>query len=79
MSLELNVWKITFLQYRADRLHRSIRSIAEDSKSANHDLESRLQYLEGSFHAIHMLPKDDRIKDLEKQIDEQLEHGIFYD
>ncbi|ERE82209.1 Retroviral nucleocapsid protein Gag containing protein [Cricetulus griseus] len=61
------------LQYRANRLHRSIQSIAEDSKSANRDLKSRLQYLEGSFHAIQMLPKDDRIKDLEKHVNDQLE------
>ena len=57
------------LQNRADRIDRSIGSTAEDSISANHDLESILQYLEDCFHATQMLLRDEPIKDVEKCVE----------
>ena len=56
-------------QNRADRLERSIKSLAE----ANHDLESKLQFPDGSFHATQMLARDKSVKLLKNCVEGQLQ------
>ncbi|ERE83722.1 ribosome production factor 1-like protein [Cricetulus griseus] len=53
-------------------LAQIIHSMSDGSTVTGQKLESRIGYLEGNLHAIQMLSKEENIKGLEAQVDEEI-------
>ncbi|MGE9640834.1 hypothetical protein ACQP3J_27690, partial [Escherichia coli] len=76
MSDALN-GKLAKNQDRISELAQAIRSMSDDSTSTGQKLESRIGYLEGNFHDIQILSKDENIKGLKAYINEETRKNML--